>query len=43
MLNKFMAFGIKVNDFDKAYEFYTKILGLETKTIDKKTNLQKLN
>lgn len=35
MFNKFLAVGIRVNDFDKAFEFYTNILGLDVKTLDK--------
>jgi len=30
-----MAVGIKINDFDKAFDFYTNILGLSVKTVDK--------
>ena len=35
MFNKYMAVGIKINDFDKAFDFYTNILGLSVKTVDK--------
>ena len=30
-----MAVGIRINDFDKAFDFYTNILALSVKTVDK--------
>src|SRR5689334_5809537 len=36
MFNKYMAVGIKVKNFKKAFDFYTKVLGFEEKILDLK-------
>ncbi|MBD3329547.1 hypothetical protein GF357_03570 [Candidatus Dojkabacteria bacterium] len=43
MFNKCMAVGIKVTDFAKAFNFYTKILRLTVKTEDRKNKFAELS
>jgi len=42
MFNKYMAVGIKVKDFKKAFDYYTKILGLDVKTEDQENKFAEL-
>jgi len=37
-----MAVGIKINDFDKAFDFYTNVLSLSVKTIDKENKFAEI-
>jgi uncharacterized glyoxalase superfamily protein PhnB len=35
MLKKYLAIGLQITDFNKALDFYTKVLGFKTKTLDR--------
>lgn len=42
MFNKYMAVGIKVSDFDKAFAYYTEVLELKPKTVDKENKFAEI-